>query len=73
MKTWMQELVVRSKTRKSIVQTVTSQDKFQSPKIKKLKIQWDSFFKTRLSFCYVPGLLIVFYSRYGQFNGCSVF
>ena len=35
MKTWMQELVVRSKTRKSIVQTVTSQDKFQSPKIKK--------------------------------------
>ena len=33
----MQELFVGSKTRKSIVQAVTSHVKFQSPKIKKLK------------------------------------
>ena len=37
----MQELIVRSKTRKSIVQAVTSHIKFQSWKINKLKMQGD--------------------------------
>ena len=33
LKAWMHEPVVRSKTRRSIVQAVTSHIKFQSPKI----------------------------------------
>ena len=46
----MHEPVVRSKMRTSIVDTVTSHVKFQSPKIKKLKMQRDISFKKRLRF-----------------------
>ena len=60
LKARIQKSDVHSKTRTSFVYAVTSHVKFQSPMIKKLKIQGDNSFKKKFSFCqrFFPNMFI---------------